>query len=76
MRGARSVWPQEMAPGDGPAVINSGCALDPAVDGDGHMQFVFEISDQTLGGEYTWSINQTNSIWDGNGLYMIYNQYD
>jgi hypothetical protein len=62
-----------LAPGDGPAVINSGCALDPAVDGDGHMQFVFEISDQTLGGEHTWSINQTNSVWDGNGLYMTHN---
>jgi hypothetical protein len=37
------------------------------------MQFVFEISDQTLGGEHTWSINQTNSVWDGNGLYMTHN---
>ena len=65
-----------LAPGDGPAVINSGCALDPAVDGDGHMQFVFEISDQSLAGEHTWSINQFNhSGWDGNsnGVFMTHN---
>jgi hypothetical protein len=64
-----------LAPGDGPAVINSGCAFDPAVDGDGHMQFVFEISDLTLGGLHTWSINQTDCGWDGNsnGVFMTHN---
>jgi hypothetical protein len=64
-----------LTPGDGPVVINSGCAFDPAIDGTGHMQFVFEISDQNLWGEYTWSINQTDCASDGkfNGVFMTHN---
>jgi hypothetical protein len=61
-----------LAAGDGPVIINSGCALDPANDGVGHMQFVFEF-DKTLVGEHTWSINQSGSIWsNSNGLYMTH----